>query len=498
MKRNKNSEKETTAVPAIDPNFRDVHGKPASKMNRRELLQSGAVPFAAYVALPSFVQLFAKAGVAQAQETINCTKTGSVLPPIITINLAGGAGIHANIIPLQKTGELLPTYDKLGLGDRATVLAMQAELMGVKWNNTSGIYSALMATATNFANTPALRLNVHTNTAAYWLGVQNMDDSSNNAMSITGLLQGAGLRGSILGDLATRDTPTGDNNRAAKILPLKGTLVRSYDDILAALGPGSSLNLLAQSSRVELFNSIRKLTASQARNLASMSGGEALAQLSACASQENAVLQSGSGANTNLSPRSAPAQVQTIWGINANTQNGAQNFVFASMVYNALAGNCAHVSLSLGGYDYHNGTRTTGEAKDAEAGNLIAKILATAAAMNRPVFIYVNTDGSVRGDISNSPTVPWRSDNGSAGVMLGFAFDPMGKPAAARTQIGGFSVGQGVEAASAPTAGNAEVAATAMFANYLSFGRQLQILEKVAPRTFSTADLDKILAIRRS
>jgi hypothetical protein len=224
-----------------------------------------------------------------------------------------------------------------------------------------------------------------------------------------------------------------------------------------------------------------------------------LGQLAACASIENAALQSG-GTTSNLSPTGTgvPAQFQTVWGINANTAANNQNFVFASMVYNALAGNCGHVSLSLGGYDYHNGTRTTGETKDAEAGNLIARILASASVMGKPVFIYVNTDGSVRGDISSSPTVPWRSDNGSASVMLGFAFDPVGRPTTARTQVGGFSSGQGVEAASAPTAGNAELAATAMFANYLSFGRQLQLLERVAPRSFSTADLDKILAIRRS
>ena len=486
-----------STTPAIDPNHRDLHGKPVSKMSRREMLASGAIPFMGYVALPSFVQLFANAGVAEAQDMLNCPSGGGALGTVITLNLAGGAGLHSNIVPLTKDGATLPTYDRMGLGTKAQVESIMAELMGVRWRNTSGIYLSMMDLANNFGNSTPLRVDVHNNTSAFWLAVNLMDDSSNNRISVVGLLQGAGNKGRILSDLSMRDSVTGDNNQPAKVIPLKGTLVRSYDDILAALGPGTSLNLLARQSRSQLFDSIRKLNVSQSRNLASISGGEALSKLVSCASIENANLQAS--ATPDLSPvgQGAPAQLGQIWNINANTQRNNQNFVIASMVYNGLTGNAGHVALSLGGYDYHNGTRTTGETMDRNAGNIIARILATAALLKKRVFVYVNTDGSVTGPISDSDNVIWTSDAGNRGCMLGFAYDPLARPAMLRNQIGGFSTGQGVDSSSSPTAGNAEVAAVAMFANILAFNKQLPLLERIAPRVLTMDQLQRsALAIR--
>ena len=49
----------------------------------------------------------------------------------------------------------------------------------------------------------------------------------------------------------------------------------------------------------------------------------------------------------------------------------------------------------MGGYDYHDGTRASGEMRNFRAGRCIGACLEYAARMNKPVMIYVFSDGSL-------------------------------------------------------------------------------------------------------
>src|SRR5690606_14167660 len=99
-------------------------------------------------------------------------------------------------------------------------------------------------------------------------------------------------------------------------------------------------------------------------------------------------------------------------------------------------------ALELGGYDYHDGTRTSGDAKDLQAGMTVGRILMTAEILKKRLFLYVTSDGAVVSPKSEDRDAPWRTDRGMAGASYTIYFDPSGKRPASKTQLGHFIEGQ--------------------------------------------------------
>jgi hypothetical protein len=84
-------------------------------------------------------------------------------------------------------------------------------------------------------------------------------------------------------------------------------------------------------------------------------------------------------------------------------------------------------TVSLGGYDYHNGTAATGNMRDYQMGRYIGQCIRLAAARGESMFIHLLTDGGVVGDsggaIDMTPggkgRVNWASDSGTrSGALL--------------------------------------------------------------------------------
>ena len=71
------------------------------------------------------------------------------------------------------------------------------------------------------------------------------------------------------------------------------------------------------------------------------------------------------------------------------------------MVINGYAG---AGTITMGGFDYHDGTRATGEMRNFRAGRCIGACLEYAARKDKPLMIYVFSDGSLtrNGMIDNS------------------------------------------------------------------------------------------------
>ena len=74
-------------------------------------------------------------------------------------------------------------------------------------------------------------------------------------------------------------------------------------------------------------------------------------------------------------------------------------------------------TIAMGGYDYHDGTRATGETRNFKAGQMIGAVLEYAARRNTPVMIYVLSDGSLSSTsmVDNSTAgrgkLGWQGDN---------------------------------------------------------------------------------------
>ena len=123
---------------------------PTKPMSRRELLGAGVLGFSASLTLPSLASLFAPSR-ANAQEVIcadaNASTGSDRLPPFVSLNLAGGAALAANFVPMDAGGQPLSTYNEIGLGSVNNLVitrdfANNAPFAG---NNVSQFYAQLVA-----------------------------------------------------------------------------------------------------------------------------------------------------------------------------------------------------------------------------------------------------------------------------------------------------------------------------------------------------------------
>ena len=106
------------------------------------------------------------------------------------------------------------------------------------------------------------------------------------------------------------------------------------------------------------------------------------------------------------------------------------------MVVNGYAG---AGTITMGGYDYHDGTRATGEMRNFRAGRCIGACLEYAARMGKPLMIYVFSDGSLNATsmVDNSADgrgkFGWQGDNQSVAASFFLVFSPR----AAGRRLGG-------------------------------------------------------------
>lgn len=451
-------------------------------MTRRDFLNAGLIGFSAALTLPSFSRLLIPSAMAQ---EVGCGADPSstrVLPATVTLTLAGGAMLAGNYVPMDEGRQVLSSYNKLGLGNNSVPITREFNNAPFAGEGISKLITALRE------NTSAT---TREKTAFLAIPVRSRDDSNNNSFSISGLVAKAGLAGENLPNLGTRDTVTGTKNKFAMVKPPNPLRVTKFSDIEGALGGAGSGALadLSDAQRLKLFETVKGLSDQQVQKVMSDSGGRTLASLVKCALGENIKLMKRPKPSLDVRQN---ANVAGIWGVTGGTDQGEDDVVFGSMVIAALTGAAGHVAIDMGGYDYHNDTRTRGDRHDARAGEVIGRILETAAALNEKVYIYVNSDGACVSFISEARDAGWRSDRGSAGMAYVLAFDPAGRPKTNDFQLGHFTDGQAADD-DFITGGNPELASAAVFANYLKFAGKLDLLEKVIPGVFTTAQLDQIL-----
>jgi hypothetical protein len=229
--------------------------------------------------------------------------------------------------------------------------------------------------------------------------------------------------------------------------------------------------------RQRLLNLVNKLNSSQVEKLSEVANTGNLKKLVECAGIRNSELLSlGS---TTVDPRNRP-EVASVWGVNANTNGGDQNLVFGAMTYNTLLGQSGSSTLVMGGYDYHNQNRATTNQRDFEAGQVMGRVLQTAALLGRPVFLVVTSDGSVGSPESETPN-DFSSDRGGAGLLYVFIFHPNRRIPLRHFQMGHYTNGQAVDETTL-VGSSPERASIAVLINYLALHERLGDLNQILPR----------------
>ena len=474
---------EAKASQEIAERYKKAHGIPLS---RREMLASGMIPFAATIAMPSWLKVFANAGVAQAEDLVCSTSAGGNLPAFVQIKLNGGAAMGYNFIANAAGGVLPTSLAKYGGGTASNLPLINGFANGAQFYAGSGFYAGLVATAqpatlmkTAFAGVPCV------------IG----DDSSTQKLGLLGAVNDSGLRGSLIQSIGTADTITGIPATPAVTPGMEAPLnITRLEDVLGSLGVSGALSQLSSAQKSKLFSTIQNLTAGQVAAIQGLNGAETLSRLMQCANISNSTLI-GNSSQLNISPLTNAA-FATLWGITNATATNNQNFVFATQVQNAINGNSGPVGMSMGGYDYHGSTRAATDAKDNQAGVLVGRILESLALMQKPGFVVVCSDGAVSSDVSETPGQAWASDGGGTSCIYMMYYNPVTAPVANGFQVGQMTMG-GRADDSFITGGDPEKAAAAVLYNYLavaygSAGGDAMFSKVASGISFSTVQKDLI------
>lgn len=466
----------------VEARFKDYcnsHGR--RPITRRELLSSGMLSFTASMTLPTLAGMLLPQRAFAAECAVSSTQA-SALSAFVTLNLSGGASLASNFVPMDRGNQPLSSYNKMGLGNGAVPVQREFGNVPFAGAGISKLITELKAAAT--ASTLA-------KTAFVAIPVRSRDDFNGNPFDASGMVAKAGLLGNELPNLGTRNSDTGISQMYAKVKPPTPLVVGNFNDLNGALNLGATgaLSSLDDNQKLSLVRLVNSLSSSQVEKVHSYSGGRMLANLVECATGKNVEIAGAEKPSVDVRQE---AGLAPVWGVQANTGTGDRNVVFGSMINAGLMGIAGTVNLEMGGYDYHNNTRATGDQQDGLAGQVIGKILESAAVLNKKVFIYVTSDGACNSPVSEDRAAPWTSDRGSAGIAFIIAFDPAGRPATSGFQIGWFTDGQAADDQFV-TGGNPELASAAAFANYLQFNKRTDLITPVIGSTFNASQLSQVI-----
>jgi hypothetical protein len=158
-------------------------------------------------------------------------------------------------------------------------------------------------------------------------------------------------------------------------------------------------------------------------------------------------------------------------------------------------------TIVLGGYDYHDGTRASGDARDFELGQLIGAIMELAAVKRKDVVVYVLTDGGVAAQetVDNSTggggKFIWTGDSGQRSSTFMMVYKKDGKPFTRKSnrQLGYFKANGAVEGAALLTSNSVVNTSKAMIANYLALHGNEGTLESILGDNPFGANIERYL-----
>lgn len=479
------------------------HGSHKRPVTRRDFLAQGFLTGSATVMAPAMLGALLKtrkahAGLAPDTDFLAHTATqcniqqGAGKIPFICFDLAGGANIAGSNVLIGKEGgqlDFLSTqgYSKLGLpGDmlpnNATTDFINEEF-GLMFHSDSAFLRGMQSVTA--ATTRAL-----TNGAI--IAARSENDTGNNPHNPMYGIAKAGSRGELLTLIGSQNSDSGGNSMAPAMLmdpanrPTKvdrasdasglvdtgalGTLFKNPDN---TPDTASTVAVMEQMSRISEQKLLKVDPA-----VADSAKLETQVKCGYVKTADTVDRFSDPGA---IDPAQDP-EINGAGGIfGANFGNDREFEKTAAVMKLVVEGYAGAGTISMGGFDYHTGDRSTGEGRDFRAGQCIGACLEFAARRGKPVMIYVFSDGSLasNGMVDSSTggrgKGQWTGDNQQTAAAFFLVFNPTGRPAlltsggaARHQQIGYFSAGGDVVNSSSPAANNVNLLVQTVLLNYMA------------------------------
>jgi hypothetical protein len=273
----------------------------------------------------------------------------------------------------------------------------------------------------------------------------------------------AGAGGELLNLIGSQASDSGGNSMApAAMIDLSNrpTKVDRASDVTGLVDTGELATLLSGADSTRVLESMARI--SGGANTAVAGHGRIgnltfgtvdrdadIQNAARCAYVRSAYLAEKFGDPAALNPDKdafivdqSAARGSAIFG-QAEYQGDAEFRKTAAVMKMVIDGNAGAGTITMGGYDYHDGTRASGEMRNFRAGRCIGACLEYAARRNKPVMIYVFSDGSLNASnmVDSSPNgrgkFAWQGDNQSVAASFFLVFNPTTRPVSTVTDING-------------------------------------------------------------
>lgn len=465
-------------------------------VTRREFLGRGMLATSATVAGFSAFSMFANPRKAyatlatdiQALVSSPCNiRPGAGRVPLFVFDLTGGANLAGSEFLVGGSGGQLDFlssagYTKLGLpGNMIPNSSVGAgnfidTTLGIAMHSDSAILRGIKARA-------SVSTMANVNGAVFPL-ISQTDTNINPLNPMFGMHTATGAAGALLALIGNDATTSGGNSMAPyymvdqTVLP---TVITQPSDLTGLVSTGQLVGVLNQADAVEVLESMERISAMKLGQVSTgiPSQDTALKDLVQCSYVDSAYLVDKYGnAVQTLDPTQDPF-IAGSGGIFSSTDLQDSEFLTVATAMKAVVPGYAGLStVQMGGYDYHDGTRATGEGRNFKAGQCIGACMEYAARVGLPCAFVIISDGSL---FSNGMTDDstggrgkgvWTADSSVTAAAAMLAFDPKGRPTVTSNQIGSFNPDGSVNSTGSIVASAVNLFTEAAVLNYMAMHGQ--------------------------
>ena len=441
--------------------------------------------------------------IAAVRDACGIAAQGAGKIPFICFDLAGGANFAgSNVLVGQRGGQMdflsAAGYSKQGLpADMAPTTSTAGiqtdDSLGLVFHTDSQILAGINA---------KIQPTTAANTNGAVIAARSENDTGNNPHNPMYGIYRAGAAGSLVDLIGSRNSDSGGNSMAPASLinlEVRPTKVDNPNDVTGLVDVGDLVNLMSQEDIVKTMESVYRISDAKLNAIASL-GTSRDAQL-------KELLRCGYVKSADLAARFGnPADIDPIADADIVGANGVFSFdefdsdgefrKTASVMKLVVNGYAGAGTITMGGYDYHTGDRSTGEVRDERVGKCIGACLEYAARKNMPLMIYVFSDGSVfsNGMIDDSPMGRgkgvWTGDDQQTACAFFLVYNPGGRAQliggspeemARHQQIGYMRPSGDVETSGSPAANNVNLLVETVILNYMALHGEQNLFTSVFP-----------------
>jgi hypothetical protein len=498
-----------------EPLLYNNHKRPVT---RRDFLAAGMLSSTGMVLAPAWLGALLRARradatlapdiqamLAQGQCNVPTAASGIAF---ICFDLAGGANlVGSEVLVGQQGGQtnFLSTagYELLGVPGNMVPSASGANIdpsLGLLWQADGAIKRGILSVAT----TPATAAG----TSGAVLCAESQNDTTANPHNPMYGIAMAGANGLLLDLIGTESTVSGGNSEAPAALinpALQPTTINQPSDATGLVSTGGAsadaLSVAVLESQTRISGGSAPFVSGNESSiggaLSAPSGSTPGVQLYTaadpnqatddttlknqvrCQFAKSAYTADAFGNPSALDPTQDPlivggaSPIFTAAEINSNSDAAAT----ATVMKLVIDGYAGAGTIAMGGFDYHDGTRATGETRNFQAGQMIGAVLEYAQRKGKPVMIYVISDGSLSSNlmVDNSAAgrgkLGWQGDNAAVASTFFLVYSPSGRPklvnGTAGQQIGYFSASGNVVVSSSLVGNAVSTLAQVVILNYM-------------------------------